>query len=284
ASRAPRARLADATPRQRLRSPTGQRSGTLPDEPGSRASACVGHAVPMPSNTRAGVTASPVQPTASLPRSAPLPSRSLAVARPSCSPRPLQQLAFTRANVHHAIAAGSAMAVSTARTAAAAAAVMGLVVAAAALLSPAAAAADWDDDEVRALVAIRAALVDPNRVLRDWDVTAGGDPCAWPMVTCNQGHVYQLSLRHQNLSGTLSPAIEKLTLLQNLFLCNNTISGPIPDVIGRMEFLESLDLSNNQFTGSIPSTLGGLTNLQYLDLSFNNLSGTWPIFHERINV
>ncbi|XP_072148442.1 protein NSP-INTERACTING KINASE 3-like [Setaria viridis] len=200
------------------------------------------------------------------------------------------------------------MAVSTARTAAAAAAVMGLVVAAAALLSPAAAAADWDDDEVRALVAIRAALVDPNRVLRDWDVTAGGDPCAWPMVTCNQGHVYKLSLRHQNLSGTLSPAIEKLTLLQNLFLCNNTISGPIPDVIGRMEFLESLDLSNNQFTGSIPSTLGGLTNLQYLklnnnslsgpipdslatapmilnlDLSFNNLSGTWPIFHERINV
>lgn len=45
---------------------------------------------------------------------------------------------------------------------------------------------------VRALVAIRAALVDPNRVLRDWDVDAGGDPCAWPMVTCNQGRVYQL--------------------------------------------------------------------------------------------
>ncbi|XP_025806112.1 protein NSP-INTERACTING KINASE 3-like [Panicum hallii] len=128
------------------------------------------------------------------------------------------------------------------------------------------------------------------------------------MVTCNQGQVYELSLRHQNLSGTLSPAIRRLRSLQNLYLCNNAISGPIPDCIGSLEFLRSLDLSNNQFTGSIPSTLGGLSNLLYLklnnnslsglipdslaaapmictlDLSFNNLSGTWPIFQARITV
>ncbi|KAG2616676.1 hypothetical protein PVAP13_3NG249475 [Panicum virgatum] len=198
------------------------------------------------------------------------------------------------------------MAAGTARIAAAAA-VMGLAVAvaAAALLSPAA-AADFDDDEVKALVVIRAALIDPSGVLGDWDATTGGDPCGWAMVTCNQGQVYELSLRHQNLSGTLSPAIGSLRLLQNLYLCNNAISGPIPDTIGSMESLRSLDLSNNQFTGSIPSTLGGLANLLYLklnnnslsgpipdslatapmictlDLSFNNLSGTWPIFQARI--
>ncbi|CAL4895477.1 unnamed protein product [Urochloa decumbens] len=197
---------------------------------------------------------------------------------------------------------------TTARTSAAAAAVvMGLlVVAAAALLSP---AAVGDVEEVTALVAIRAALVDPSRVLSGWDAAAGGgDPCGWPMVTCYQGHVYELSLTHQNLSGMLSPAIGRLTLLQNLSLCNNAISGPIPDIIGRMESLQSLDLSNNHFTGSIPSTLGGLSNLLFLklnnnslsgpvphslatapmistlDLSFNNLSGNWPIFHARINV
>ncbi|CAL4910130.1 unnamed protein product [Urochloa decumbens] len=194
---------------------------------------------------------------------------------------------------------------TTAGRTTAAAAVVGLVVAAAALLSP---AAVGDVEEVKALVEIRAALVDPSRVLDGWDAAAGGDPCGWPMVTCYQGQVYELSLTHQNLSGTLSPAIRRLTLLQNLSLCNNAISGPIPDIIGRMESLQSLDLSNNHFTGSIPSTLGSLNKLLYLklnnnslsgpiphslatapmistlDLSFNNLSGNWPIFHARIHV
>ncbi|CAL4902720.1 unnamed protein product [Urochloa decumbens] len=199
------------------------------------------------------------------------------------------------------------MAVGTARSrTTAAAAVVGLVVAAAALLSP---AAVGDVEEVKALLEIRAALVDTSRVLDGWDAAAGrGDPCGWPMVTCYQGQVYELSLTHQNLSGTLSPAIGRLTLLQNLSLCNNAISGPIPDIIGRMESLQSLDLSNNHFTGSIPSTLGSLNKLLYLklnnnslsgpiphslatapmistlDLSFNNLSGNWPIFHARIHV
>ncbi|CAN6358692.1 unnamed protein product [Urochloa humidicola] len=199
------------------------------------------------------------------------------------------------------------MAIGTTASTSAAAAVAGLlVVAAAALLSP---AAVGDVDEVKqALVAIRAALVDPNRVLGGWDAAARGDPCSWPMVTCYQGQVYELTLTHQNLSGTLSPAIGRLTLLQNLSLCNNAISGPIPDIIGRMESLQSLDLSNNHFTGRIPTTLGGLPKLLYLklnnnslsgpiphslatapmmstlDLSFNNLSGNWPISHARINV
>ncbi|XP_062180712.1 protein NSP-INTERACTING KINASE 3-like [Phragmites australis] len=153
--------------------------------------------------------------------------------------------------------------------------VVGLVVAVAALLSPSA-AGDFDD-EVEALVAIRAALHDPGNVLSDWDAARSGDnPCHWRMVTCICRHVYELSLVHQNLSGTLSPAIGKLRTLRYLSLSHNAISGPIPDTIGRMQLLQRLDLSKNQFTGSIPSSLGDLVNLQYLKLNNNSLSGPIP--------
>ncbi|KAG2616679.1 hypothetical protein PVAP13_3NG249501 [Panicum virgatum] len=98
------------------------------------------------------------------------------------------------------------------------------------------------------------------------------------MVTCHGGHVQELSMVQQNLSGTLSPAIGRLRSLRSLSLRQNAISGPIPKTIGRMKLLHVLDLSNNQFSGSIPSTLGSMVNLRYLDISFNNLSGPRPTF------
>ncbi|RLN00360.1 protein NSP-INTERACTING KINASE 3-like [Panicum miliaceum] len=140
-------------------------------------------------------------------------------------------------------------------------AVVGVVVAAAAVLSPA--AAGGLGREAAALVAIKAALQDPGQVLRDWDHKSG-DPCRWNMVTCHGGHVQELSMVQQNLSGTLSPAIGRLRSLRYLSLRQNAISGPIPKTIGRMKLLQVLDLSNNQFSGSIPSTLGSMVNLQYL--------------------
>ncbi|KAL6897898.1 hypothetical protein ACP4OV_006857 [Aristida adscensionis] len=194
--------------------------------------------------------------------------------------------------------------VGTARTVVA---VVGLLLAAAALLSSPAAARrprTLHGGEVAALVAVRAALHDPGNVLADWVAKSGGSsPCRWSMVSCKHGHVYKLSLAHQNLSGTLSPAIGELRILQNLTLNHNAISGPIPDTIGTMQMLQILDLSNNQFTGSIPGALGDLAQIQdlilnnnsltgpipdtlahnpyifTLDLSFNNLSGRRPNFH-----
>ncbi|PAN17495.1 hypothetical protein PAHAL_3G135900 [Panicum hallii] len=152
-------------------------------------------------------------------------------------------------------------------------AVVGVVVAAAAVLSPA--AAGGLGREAAALVAIKAALQDPGQVLRDWDHKSG-DPCRWNMVTCHGGHVQELSMVQQNLSGTLSPAIGRLRSLRYLSLRQNAISGPIPKTIGRMKLLQVLDLSNNQFSGSIPSTLGSMVNLQYLKLNNNSLSGPVP--------
>ncbi|XP_012699908.1 protein NSP-INTERACTING KINASE 3 [Setaria italica] len=152
-------------------------------------------------------------------------------------------------------------------------AVVGIVVAAAAVLSPA--AAGGLGKEAAALVAIRAALHDPGQVLRGWDPKSG-DPCHWNMVTCYGGHVQELSMTQQNLSGTLSPAIGRLRSLTYLSLRQNAISGPIPETIGRMKLLQVLDLSSNQFSGSIPSTLSNLENLQHLKLNNNSLSGPVP--------
>ncbi|CAL4895475.1 unnamed protein product [Urochloa decumbens] len=152
--------------------------------------------------------------------------------------------------------------------------VVGVVVAAAAVLSSPAKAGGLGR-EAAALVAIRSALHDPGQVLRDWDPKSG-DPCRWNMVTCYGGHVQELSITQQNLSGTLSPAIGRLRSLRFLSLHQNFISGPIPETKGRMKLLRALDLSNNQFSGSIPSTLGNLVDLQYLKLNNNSLSGPVP--------
>ncbi|GJM94744.1 hypothetical protein PR202_ga11419 [Eleusine coracana subsp. coracana] len=149
-----------------------------------------------------------------------------------------------------------------------------VIVVATALFPAASAAAGNFSNEVAALMAVKAALHDPGRVLRDWD--AAKNPCRWSMVYCHHGQLRELNLKQNNLSGTLSPAIGRLTSLRVLYLSQNAISGPIPDTIGRMQLLQKLDLSNNQFNGTIPSALGGLLKLQFLDLNNNSLSGPIP--------
>uniref|UniRef100_A0A0E0KZ17 non-specific serine/threonine protein kinase n=1 Tax=Oryza punctata TaxID=4537 RepID=A0A0E0KZ17_ORYPU len=154
------------------------------------------------------------------------------------------------------------------------------------------------DGEAEALLAVKAALHDTANVLAGWNAGSGvggvgGGPCNWSMVTCSEtGHVSVLELAHQNLSGTLSPAIGKLKRLRLLFLQHNAISGPIPDTIGRLKRLQTLDLAYNHFTGTIPGILGHSNGIFYLikveqlflpvvelrDLSFNNLSGPAPVF------
>lgn len=76
--------------------------------------------------------------------------------------------------------------------------------------SPAAAAA---------LLELKAGLQDPRGALRSWQ--PGGDPCnrraPWAGVTCSgRGEVLVLNLASANLSGTLSPALGRLSTLQEL--------------------------------------------------------------------
>jgi hypothetical protein len=78
-------------------------------------------------------------------------------------------------------------------------------------------------------------------------------PCQWYGVICQQGHVNQLYLAH------------------------NQLSGSIPATLGNLTSLNELDLSFNQLTGSIPTELANLRGLYRLNLSYNLLTGTVPV-------
>ena len=120
-----------------------------------------------------------------------------------------------------------------------------------------------------------------DRPLSDW---YGVETDAW-------GHVTALRLSHNNLSGTISEKISKLTGLQHLDLSWNDLGGEISiDIKGSMYSnldnlleLESINFSHNRLEGYLPDNWYKLEKLQYLNLSFNRikswLSTIWdPMF------
>ena len=96
-------------------------------------------------------------------------------------------------------------------------------------------------------------------------------PCTWYGVTCSGGHVTQLELSNNQLSGSIPESIGNLSQLSQLYLSNNQLSGNIPASIGNMSNLYYLLLSDNQLSGNIPESIGSLSNLEALDLSNNQL-------------
>ncbi|XP_010547579.1 PREDICTED: leucine-rich repeat receptor-like serine/threonine-protein kinase BAM1 [Tarenaya hassleriana] len=137
--------------------------------------------------------------------------------------------------------------------------------------------------EFRALLSIKSSLSGagdgPNSSpLATWNDSTTF--CAWTGVTCDASgrHVISLDLSGLNLSGTLSPDIAHLFLLQNLSVASNQISGPIPPEVSSLSGLRYLNLSNNVFNGSFPDELSaGAVNLRVLDLYNNNLTGDLPV-------
>ncbi|XP_076932552.1 protein NSP-INTERACTING KINASE 3-like [Bidens hawaiensis] len=130
--------------------------------------------------------------------------------------------------------------------------------------------------EVVALMAIKKDIKDPHNVLDNWDWSSV-DPCSWKMVTCTpDGSVFAIGMPGQNISGTLSSAIENLSNLQSIMLQDNAISGPITGAIGKLKKLQTLDLSGNKFSGELPTSLGDLKNLNLLRLNNNSLTGPVP--------
>ncbi|KAL2634248.1 hypothetical protein R1flu_005727 [Riccia fluitans] len=104
--------------------------------------------------------------------------------------------------------------------------------------------------------------------------------CQWIGVTCSNDSlsvaVTSLSLPGLDLHGRLSPALGRLSGLENLDLGGNNFTGSIPREIGNLSRLRILNLGNNQFTGSIPSSIGWIPTLEELYLNGNALNGSMP--------
>ena len=99
----------------------------------------------------------------------------------------------------------------------------------------------------------------------------------WHGVTTNDGgRVTRLTLRENDLTGTIPSVLGRLTSLERLDLQGNDLTGSIPGELVNLNNLQRLDLDYNQLTGALPSWLGNLGNLQILDLNDNLLTGEIP--------
>jgi hypothetical protein len=103
-----------------------------------------------------------------------------------------------------------------------------------------------------------------------------GSPCTWRGVFCAWGHVTEIHLSDNELTGSIPPELGNMSQLQELYLSNNELTGSIPPKLGNMSQLWGLYLSGNELTGSIPPELGNMSQLQGLYLSNNELTGSTP--------
>ena len=101
--------------------------------------------------------------------------------------------------------------------------------------------------------------------------------CEWHGITVVDGHVTDINLGNNNLSGTIPASLSNLAQLDSLDLSNNALSGSIPTSLGSLLQLTYLDLSENSLSGTISPTLGSLSNLTHMDLSNNQITGSIPL-------
>lgn len=126
--------------------------------------------------------------------------------------------------------------------------------------------------------------------------------CSWYGVQCSETkHTISLQLNSNGLSGTLSPSIANLSMLEELDLSDNDMRGPflsrlcnllfsslilrcwshmllanlgpIPTEIGLLSNLKRVRLNHNEFKGD-QTSFGNLKHLALIQLHGNRLSGT----------
>ncbi|KAI8553171.1 hypothetical protein RHMOL_Rhmol06G0323900 [Rhododendron molle] len=89
-------------------------------------------------------------------------------------------------------------------------------------------------------------------------------------------YLWNIDLRQNYLTGTLSPSIGNLTRMQYLSVGINSLSGQVPKELGKLTDLRSLAFDMNNFSGSLPLELGNLTKLEQLYIASSGISGVIP--------
>ena len=108
-----------------------------------------------------------------------------------------------------------------------------------------------------------------------------GTPCTWYGVICYQGHIVELRLYSNRLSGSIPAELSDLAQLNQLDLSHNQLNGSIPAALENVPLLYWLDLSYNQLTGAVPAGLTKAPRDQFR-LWGNLLDGTVPASKEPI--
>lgn len=98
--------------------------------------------------------------------------------------------------------------------------------------------------------------------------------CTWHGIECanGDGHVTNIYLVSNNLTGTLSPSLGDLSSLVNLTLMDNDLQGTIPPQLFQLNKLEALLLAHNSLIGSVPEEFSQLRSLKVLQLGFNKIT------------
>lgn len=111
-------------------------------------------------------------------------------------------------------------------------------------------AGDPCDPRVDILLSVAESFGYPVKLARSWK---GNNPCVnWVGITCSGSNITVVNLRKQDLSGTISPSLAKLTSLETINLSDNELSGPIPTELTTLPKLRTLDVSNNNIDGKPP--------------------------------
>jgi hypothetical protein len=92
----------------------------------------------------------------------------------------------------------------------------------------------------------------------------------------NFSKIYGLTLAYNQLEGTISSEVQKMTSLESLTLIGNKFRGRIPPEFSKLPNLLELRIAQNDLTGAIPTEIGVSPKLEELWLDQNLLTGTLP--------
>ena len=105
---------------------------------------------------------------------------------------------------------------------------------------------------------------------KTWDL---GQPVSeWEGVVLEEGHVVELHLPLNRLSGHLPENFYQLPYLRVLNLAYNELEGQLSSRWKKLQSLEEIQLSQNNFTGPIPAGLRKMKSLKSLFLADNGFS------------